>query len=663
MYHRLLLQVIVILLIVLFFVQHSCQDTLVDQEAIRVNVGGSLYSDTQGNQWIADNQPSTTRGTLSAQYVTIIGTNEQLLFQTRRYQSVGPMVYTFNVQNGVYTVNLLFSETYFTSNNMRVFDVNVNSGQISYLNVDLFKNYGARQAVILSGTVTVTNGVIDARLLRKIENPILSGIEIIPVSVTPSPGNPSPPPPTTPPPPPPTTPPPPPPTTPPPPPSTSCDPPPVSSCTGCGTGPCCNNQCYSTNTYVCTSSNRLCPKASPRSCGTACYSPTVYHCDNGVLKAGAENCGTTPPPPTNPPPSPNPPPPTTPPPPPPTTPPPSPNPPPASSGSCNVLGAWANGANAPNAHSIASAATIGTKLFIFAGFQKPNHECTTRLDIYDITQNAWTQGRSFPGTGVNHVQSAAWTDQNGVTRSIFIAGGMPCPFYGTTGVLAKVWRYDIIDDQYYAMPDLPEPRASTAVVIDTSHKLHVIGGIKTDRATNGDNHWVLDLLNPTAWQITGDTLPIPRNHIQGRQIGNTIYIAGGQLGHEPDYSVVHTPYVHSYELTSHVWSRLPDEPTPRSHAEMSTIVVNGKFMQFGGRSMNWNYLSTAVEYDPVRNVWSSVRNIPGERISPAAAFFKNVVFNGVLGDYVVVCCGMTVDNAPLNVWVSKVTYDSTKCAE
>jgi len=404
--------------------------------------------------------------------------------------------------------------------------------------------------------------------------------------------------------------------------------PPACTLINCGSLPCCGTNppaCYSPSVYVCTSSGNLCPVSAPERCGDACYSPSVYNCVNNQLQ-----------PKTNP-----------------GTPPPSSNPPPGVS--CNKLGPWMPGKSAAVVHSEGASAVLGNKLYIFSGFQGTELNCGNRLDIYDITTDSWTQGSNFPiSIGISHMQAAAWTKPpNGVARSIFMAGGFPGPNGGPA--VNQVWRYDVFDNRYYDMPPLPEKRASGAVVIDSNHKLHYIGGLYTDRVTNSDIHWTLNLLDPGAnWVNSGDKLPMARNHVQGIQLGNSISLAGGQLGHEPNYAAVHTPYVHAYDINSKVWTRLADEPTPRSHSEASTLVINGKLVQFGGRSLNWDNLATVVEYDPARNAWSSLPSLPAGRLSPSAGFFRDVVVKGVRGDYVVITCGMN-NPAPTDTWISRVT--------
>ena len=93
---------------------------------IRVNGGGTAFTDTQGRVWSADagfsggNAASVSAGT------AIANTVDDTLYQSERW---GPSTYTFTVPAGSYQVTLKFAETYFTSgaaSGQRLFNVAIN---------------------------------------------------------------------------------------------------------------------------------------------------------------------------------------------------------------------------------------------------------------------------------------------------------------------------------------------------------------------------------------------------------------------------------------------------------------------------------------------------------------------------------------------------------
>ena len=156
------------------------------QSPIRVNVGGSSYTDSKGQVWSADFGFNT--GSLSgcAPGATVTGTADPTLFKSARYGPTPPpeMQYSFAVANGNYQVNLYFAET--CPGQVvggRVFDVQMQSATV-FSALDIFAAAGGNTALVKSANVTVTNGTLTIQFVHRIDNPIVSAIEIVPLSGT-----------------------------------------------------------------------------------------------------------------------------------------------------------------------------------------------------------------------------------------------------------------------------------------------------------------------------------------------------------------------------------------------------------------------------------------------------------------------------------------------
>src|SRR5205814_7818908 len=151
-----------------------------------VNVGGSSYTDSKGQVWSADFGFNT--GSLSgcAPGATVTGTADPTLFKSARYGPTPPseMQYSFAVANGNYQVNLYFAET--CPGQVvggRVFDVQMQSATV-FSALDIFAAAGGNTALVKSANVTVTNGTLTIQFVHRIDNPIVSAIEIVPLSGT-----------------------------------------------------------------------------------------------------------------------------------------------------------------------------------------------------------------------------------------------------------------------------------------------------------------------------------------------------------------------------------------------------------------------------------------------------------------------------------------------
>lgn len=157
------------------------------QAPIRVNCGGSAYTDSKGQLWQADAGFNT--GSTFSTSVSVSGTTDDSLFQTGRVNnSGGPVVYAFPVANGNYHVNLYFAETFnrMSSVGRRVFTVKL-QGNTVFPNLDIFAAVGADRALVEGIDIAVTNGQADIEFDNVVRNALINAIEILPISST-SPG-------------------------------------------------------------------------------------------------------------------------------------------------------------------------------------------------------------------------------------------------------------------------------------------------------------------------------------------------------------------------------------------------------------------------------------------------------------------------------------------
>jgi hypothetical protein len=145
---------------------------------IRVNAGGSSYTDTAGHVWgaesNADNEGDPDFNYPSTQ--TITGTSDQTLYNTSHYGS-GTLDYNFTVTNGTYTITLKFAELYWGFSGQRLFDVQIN-GSTVLSSFDIVGEAGPTAALDKSFNITVTTGTINLHMSSSVDNPTINGIEL-----------------------------------------------------------------------------------------------------------------------------------------------------------------------------------------------------------------------------------------------------------------------------------------------------------------------------------------------------------------------------------------------------------------------------------------------------------------------------------------------------
>lgn len=149
------------------------------QTPIRVDCGGSSYTDTSGQVWQADFD--FNGGRTATTNITVAGTTDPKLYQSNRY--VGPnsksLIYSFPAASGLYHVNLYFAETNPTLQRAgaRVFTVKI-EGDVIFPNLDIYAAAGANTALVKGADVMVSDGKVTIELDNVVQSAEISAIEI-----------------------------------------------------------------------------------------------------------------------------------------------------------------------------------------------------------------------------------------------------------------------------------------------------------------------------------------------------------------------------------------------------------------------------------------------------------------------------------------------------
>lgn len=143
--------------------------------SIRINAGGSSYTDPSGARWSADF--SYSGGNTYTGSSTVANTDSSPLYQTARF---GNFAYDVAVPNGSYVVKLKFAESYWNQAGARLFNVVLNGNQV-LSNFDIFVAAGGRNiAVDKSFPVNAVDGKIGLQFVSLVDSALVSGIELIP---------------------------------------------------------------------------------------------------------------------------------------------------------------------------------------------------------------------------------------------------------------------------------------------------------------------------------------------------------------------------------------------------------------------------------------------------------------------------------------------------
>lgn len=281
---------------------------------------------------------------------------------------------------------------------------------------------------------------------------------------------------------------------------------------------------------------------------------------------------------------------------------------------------WSTVASHPKNMSEGQSVVANGKLYSFGGFA-PCCIPTRHVYVYDPAINSWTRLADMP-KALTH--AGITTDEqfiyyaSGYIEKTNASGEPSGQIFGTK----QVWRYDIANNTYSPMPDLPVELAGGVLVL-LGRNLHYIGGSNMARTLDVGDHYVLSLDGGTSW-TTAASMPNPRHHMGGVVLDGKIYTVGGQ--HKHDGELVPQRSVHRYDPVSDSWQELASLPFGRNHITGATFLVRGQIMVVAGQTTHRNPIDDVTVYDPQTNSWTDVTPLPAPRFSGVAGVINGVIY-------------------------------------
>jgi N-acetylneuraminic acid mutarotase len=311
-----------------------------------------------------------------------------------------------------------------------------------------------------------------------------------------------------------------------------------------------------------------------------------------------------------------------------------------------VLSEWREGPQIPNKHLEGATALVDGKLYIFTGFETNTLVPGTIIDVYNPETGLW----ETTATPLKKIPFAATHLQAAVDgQYVWFAGGFTGKHPGPPS--DSVWRYDTVNDSWLKGPNLPQKRAA-GFFVRIGRVLHYGGGLSIDRDTNMSDHWALNIDNLAAgWQVL-PSLPDARNHLSGVELEGKLYAVGGQYFH--DHNPIDLQIMHIFDPATSTWTRGLDLLFNRSHFEPGTTKIGGRVIIVGGRNnqiVGEGRLSEVTLFDPFRNRWRELRELPVDLIAPVAS---------VIGDQIIVTAGGSNWDIPQrDTYIADISYDCT----
>jgi len=270
--------------------------------------------------------------------------------------------------------------------------------------------------------------------------------------------------------------------------------------------------------------------------------------------------------------------------------------------SYSVSGQWINkneNTNYVQRHEC-SFVQSGDRFIMFGG-----REQAKRLDIYNYTNNTWSQGAQAP-LEFNHFQATQYDGW------VWVIAAFKTNNFPNETPAENVYLYHPDLNIWVQGPTIPQNRRrGGAGLVLHNDKFYVVAGNR--QGHNGGYVNQFDEYDPVnnTWKALKNA-PRARDHFSAVVINNKLYAASGRLSGGP--GGVFAPLVAEvdvYDFNTNNWSTLPSSrnlPTPRAGA--SVVNFENELFVIGGEGAQSGPSFKKVEaYNPMSNSWTAKPNM------------------------------------------------------
>lgn len=245
---------------------------------------------------------------------------------------------------------------------------------------------------------------------------------------------------------------------------------------------------------------------------------------------------------------------------------------------------WAELADAPVAWTHIDLIGTGGSLYLLGGLEGQQYTARGESFVLDPGGSVW---RSLAPIPVGLERGAAGLAVSG--NHLFLLGGA-----STTDALASCLDYDLANDTWSQLPDLPAKRSHPAAMRMIDGTLIVAGGLGTLDAS--EPHAEVFALAPGAasWTSTRAPMPTPRGGCAYGVLDADLICAGGEAG----VAALHV--VESYDPARDAWTPLANLPDERAGTQ-GVAISRRFFLPGGARELKFEPLATLFEYAPPSN--------------------------------------------------------------
>lgn len=248
---------------------------------------------------------------------------------------------------------------------------------------------------------------------------------------------------------------------------------------------------------------------------------------------------------------------------------------------------WAARASLPAARQETGVAELGGRVYVVGGFTADRRIVAT-VEVYDPATDAWSEVASLP-VALHHANTAA------ADGKLYVLGYLEGLAFAARG---RVFAYDPATDAWTEKASMPvgTERGSSAVGV-IGDRIYVAGG--QNGATSLATFSAYDV-GDDAW-ISLPDLPAARDHLVGGAVGGVFYAIGGRSGGIGGIQA----RVDAFDTQTGAWS--PRAAMPTARGGMAAAVVGGRIHVAGGEGNpetgSGGVFSAHEAYDPSTDMW------------------------------------------------------------
>ncbi|MCE3555574.1 Kelch-like protein 17 [Pseudonocardia sp. RS11V-5] len=267
-----------------------------------------------------------------------------------------------------------------------------------------------------------------------------------------------------------------------------------------------------------------------------------------------------------------------------------------------------------------------------AGSQFPPSALAT-AEVYAPTTGTWT--------GTDDLQVARW-DHSAVALpdgSVLVAGGTAVRSGQSVRALASVERWDPTTGKWTSVAPMTDARTGhPAVLLDNGHVLVVGGSVPTGRDSAADLAFC-ELYDPATdtWTPTGNMTVARAGHRAVAVSPTSVLVTGGRppgRGGDGTFDPFSRATAELYNQGTGAWTAVAAMPAGRQLHRAVTL-VGGRVLLVGGTDGGANAVgyASAIEYDPIANIWTEVGGLAAGRWSFGAVALTDhtVLVTGGIG--------------------------------